>query len=43
MRATSSAIKLRKYLSKQLEKLPKDGNAGVDISQFEALDSILDK
>lgn len=39
----SSAIKLRKLLTKQLEKLPKDNTSGVDISQFEAIDSILDK
>ncbi|KAF7547369.1 hypothetical protein G7Z17_g7773 [Cylindrodendrum hubeiense] len=41
--AWRSAIKLRKLLTKQLEKLPKDNTSGVDISQFEAIDSVLDK
>jgi len=26
-----------------MEKLPKDNNSGVDISQFEAMDTVLDK
>ncbi|KAI8671330.1 hypothetical protein NCS57_00607800 [Fusarium keratoplasticum] len=38
-----TALKLRKLLTKQLEKLPKDNNAGVDIAQFEAIDSQLEK
>ncbi|KAM5351545.1 hypothetical protein ACJ41O_004268 [Fusarium nematophilum] len=38
-----AALKLRKLLTKHLEKLPKDNNSGVDISQFEAIDSVLDK
>ncbi|KAH7162639.1 hypothetical protein B0J13DRAFT_15503 [Dactylonectria estremocensis] len=41
--AWRSAVKLRKLLTKQLEKLPKDNPSGVDISQFEAVDSVLDK
>ncbi|KAI5465803.1 hypothetical protein BGZ63DRAFT_400243 [Mariannaea sp. PMI_226] len=38
-----SALKLRKHLTKQLEKLPKDNSAGVDITQFETIESILEK
>ncbi|KAF4467647.1 SMG7 [Fusarium albosuccineum] len=38
-----TALKLRKLLTKHLEKLPKDNNSGVDITQFEAIDSVLDK
>ncbi|EWY98635.1 hypothetical protein FOYG_03021 [Fusarium oxysporum NRRL 32931] len=38
-----SAVKLRKQLTKHMEKLPKDNNSGVDISQFEAMDTVLDK
>ncbi|KAK7414520.1 hypothetical protein QQX98_006631 [Neonectria punicea] len=41
--AWRSAVKLRKLLTKQIEKLPKDNGSGVDISQFEAIDSVLDK
>ncbi|CEF85080.1 hypothetical protein SNK05_008299 [Fusarium graminearum] len=38
-----AAVKLRKILTKHLDKLPKDSNSGVDISQFEAIDSQLEK
>ncbi|KAF4970192.1 hypothetical protein FSARC_2709 [Fusarium sarcochroum] len=38
-----TALKLRKLLTKHIDKLPKDNNSGVDISQFEAIDSVLDK
>ncbi|KAF4452250.1 Protein SMG7 [Fusarium austroafricanum] len=38
-----SAVRLRKQLTKHMEKLPKDNNSGVDISQFEAMDTVLDK
>ncbi|RBR03488.1 uncharacterized protein FIESC28_11762 [Fusarium coffeatum] len=38
-----NAIKLRKILTKHMDKLPKDSNSGVDISQFETIDSYLDK
>ncbi|KAF4975282.1 hypothetical protein FZEAL_7913 [Fusarium zealandicum] len=38
-----AALKLRKLLTKHLEKISKDNNAGVDISQFETVDSVLDK
>jgi hypothetical protein len=40
---SSTAVKLRKILTKHLDKLPKDSNSGVDISQFETIDSYLDK
>ena len=40
---SSNAIKLRKILTKHMDKLPKDSNSGVDISQFETIDSYLDK
>ncbi|CEI38991.1 hypothetical protein FVEN_g10074 [Fusarium venenatum] len=38
-----TAVKLRKILTKHLDKLPKDSNSGVDISQFETIDTFLDK
>ncbi|KAM0251429.1 hypothetical protein ACHAP5_001738 [Fusarium lateritium] len=38
-----AALKLRKILTKHMEKLPKENNSGVDISQFEAIDSVLEK
>jgi protein SMG7 len=38
-----TAVKLRKILTKHLDKLPKDSNSGVDISQFETIDTYLDK
>ncbi|KAF5660785.1 hypothetical protein FHETE_8776 [Fusarium heterosporum] len=41
--AWRAALKLRKILTKHMEKLPKDNNSGVDISQFEAIDSVLEK
>ncbi|CAM1505575.1 Fc.00g112120.m01.CDS01 [Cosmosporella sp. VM-42] len=41
--AWQAALKLRKHLTKQLEKLPKDGNSGIDLTQFEAVDSLLEK
>lgn len=38
-----AAQKLRKHIMKQIEKLPKDGNSNIDMAQFEAIDSALEK
>ncbi|KAM4054752.1 est1 DNA/RNA binding domain-containing protein [Hirsutella rhossiliensis] len=37
------ALKLRKHLLKQLEKLQAESASGIDISQFEAVDGLLEK
>ena len=37
------AQRLRKHLTKQLEKLPKDGSSGIEMAQFEAIDGVLEK
>lgn len=39
----SNALKLRKHLLKQLEKIKAASTAGLDISQLEAADGILEK
>ncbi len=39
----SNALKLRKQLLKQLEKIKAASTAGLDVSQLEAADSILEK
>ncbi|KAF4505364.1 hypothetical protein G6O67_007321 [Ophiocordyceps sinensis] len=41
--AWHNALKLRKYLLKQLEKLQAESASGIDISQFEAVDGLLEK
>lgn len=38
-----AAQKLRKHINKQTEKLSKDGNSNIDMAQFEAIDSALEK
>lgn len=40
---TSHALKLRKHLLKQLEKLQAESASGIDVSQFEAVDGLLEK
>ncbi len=42
-RPSSNALKLRKHLLKQLEKIKAASTAGLDISQLEAADGILEK
>jgi protein SMG7 len=37
------ARKLQKHLLRQLEKMQKDSTSGVDLSQFEAVDGLLEK
>lgn len=39
---TSHAIKVRKHLLKQLEKVQTDGSGGIDHAQFEKVDSLLE-
>ncbi|KAF5021417.1 hypothetical protein F66182_6542 [Fusarium sp. NRRL 66182] len=42
-KAWRTAVKLRKLLNNHIDKLPRDNNSGVDMSQFEAIDSVLEK
>jgi hypothetical protein len=39
----SDALKCRKFLMKQLDKLRTESSAGVDVSHFEAIESTLEK
>jgi NADH dehydrogenase FAD-containing subunit len=39
----SQALKLRKHLLKQVEKLQAESTSGVDISQFEIIEGLLEK
>ena len=37
----SQALKMRKHLSKQIEKLRADSTSGTDIAHFDAIDTTL--